>query len=645
MAQRTRLSFYWQKSGTSLPDATYKTNQVNLNTSYRPKYHTGPLTISGFGHVSRRQPVNLGSGDIMGDFSVVSIVAPGKNSYYYGLYDWVLDVADPTRDYRVQSYSSPGAGLFSQDSNVTPETKGIGINMAPEGNDIVIPQGKGQVSWSGAHGFDPFGYGNTEDFNIDKGFTWVKVNDGTDAVIGGQGQDMFVSDIPSVESSYKIFKAKFAGASSLAKGSKFFVGGSYDDFLSGGSSPDLLVGDRFNASELYLNKEALASNVPESFGSLKQRLLSYQPDHWQGNTQTPVDNTHEKIYVGYGARIDHERNNKDLTNELWVPGNDVIHGFDGNDVIYGDNNFSDNYIMLKMLKQKNWMGRSRIGDDFIDAGRGNDIIFAGVGSDAIIGGAGSDFISCGDQITADGYTPLFGPKVVWGGEYNKSSVSAEPDLFLIGDTYHRESQIDNSIKGFEDYQARLDKISSDSKSQLNILSNAWNGIKFVADFIPGGSTLTGVIDALINSASDFTTQRDYESTSQAPSNKFDFVTIIKDFDKSDIVIFKNTSGSSISADAKSSTYTTAAYQAINPLITSNVTPYSGTLLSFGGNSSTSFERVVLDGYKDKLFLLGTVTASDNQSTYTALGGSAFGSITAKSNTGVVSPAFNVFDVN
>jgi hypothetical protein len=491
-------------------------------------------------------------------------------------------------------------------------TQGIGINIKGGGNDIVIPQGKGQYD------LYAYGYTNMKKVSLDAGYTWVNVNDGIDAVIGGQGQDFFVSQSLSYQESFNIFKNKFVKVENVGgKGAKFFVGGSYDDLLAGSSGADLLVGDRFNGYELYLNTNALASNIPAQFVDFKNRLLSYQPDDWQKPMRQMAPDNSSRAYFGLGDKLNKEfGDTNDLTNQYWVPGNDVIHGYDGDDLIYGDNNQEDNLKILKLLKDESWMGRSRLGDDFIDAGSGNDIVFAGFGSDAIIGGLGSDVIHCGDLIIAPGYTPLYGPKIIWGGEYNKFGGDSETDTFIIGDIYDEESRILASNKGLENYATKLQNI----KDKNDILAKFWNGVEFVA-------SINDVTDAIAKLIGEYASY--LGSTPPVPQpeitdpNDLDTVTFIKDFGKSDIVIFKTSSGSQLTAELKSGAFDGAGYSARNPLIKGDL-PYSGMALGYGNSQLKQYAtRVILDGYTGPLYTLGTFQSSNNDGTYRVVGGSAF----------------------
>ena len=610
MAQRTRLSYFYQPSSSSLSNVTNRTRQVDLNSSTTPKYHTGVNSLGGFYQVSYRVPLNLP--DIKGQFSYAYIQQPSNVQLWGGVHDWVIDVNLPTRDY---DNKDSNAGLTSQAGKAGPETQGFGISMATEGNDIVIPQGRGQFSSSS-------GYSKAKAFSIDYGSTFVNVHNGLDAVVGGQGRDHFVSQSMGFKEAYSLYQNKFVGAKPVVvTGSKFFVGGSYDDLLAGGVDADLLIGDRFNNYELYLNKAALSKNIPARFEGLKNRLLSYQPDSWNGIGNKSTENypgTMISITTGFGDKLDQEYNR---VNQLWVPGNDVIHGYSGDDIIYGDNNIGDNYYIYKMLKDSNWMGRKRIGDDFLDGGPGNDIIFGGIGTDAIIGGTGSDIISAGDLIIAPGYDPLFGPKVVWGGQYNKAGVSPEPDLFVVGNLFDDEAQIDASRSGVEEIARNIE----DSKKNFDKLSKLWEGTKFV---LTTASDTLALIGDIVSGVKDLVSSDNAEEPKVKP-RPIDAVTLIKDFDKSDIVVFKVPSGADVKCSngegGKGNLQSDSLFIKNNPLLGVD-NNYNGTGISYSATAGQQFNRIILDGYNDKLFVLGSVESPASDGVYKILGGAAYADI-------------------
>jgi len=449
---------------------------------------------------------------------------------------------------------------------------------------------------------------------VDKGYSWVEVSNGQDVVVGGYGRDIISGEYLTKQGSLDLLYIKFFyGLHDKSYGSKFFVGGSDNDLLLGSRDSDLLIGDRFNGFECYLNRSSLESNVPSFFQLQKASLLRYQRDEWNSD-----DNP------GKGGDL---LGTNGKTIPMWRPGCDVIHGFGGDDVIYGDDNTDNNLALLANLRKFavndesiNWLS-SRFGDDFLDGGAGNDNIFAGFGSDAIIGGLGSDFISCGEQIIADGYEPLWGPKVVWGDEYNPSNDknrSYSPDVFLIGEIFSTSGDIEASQSGISDTSQLRQSISE----KMSMFHEEWLKYNKVVKVIPKvGSVISSLGDALFSFA-NFVHNRLPSADKKASS--LDVLTVIKDFDPSDQLVVKLRPGDSVEFRRTEKNFTldkSGHFSDNNPLVLDELGG-EGRMMTFTRDAGVTFQRTFLQGYTGEIVKLRQ-EAADGGGSWVYFGGADF----------------------
>ena len=497
-------------------------------------------------------------------------------------------------------------------------TAGINITTYPDGDDLIYPNGRGASDFWSMYSW--------ETIYIDKGITWVNPQNGNDVVVGGYGIDMIGSRSTNFLSN--LYYNPFVWSDSAATGSKFYVGGSSNDVLDGGSDVDYLIGDRFNEYELYLPSSILNKNIPAKFSAHKATIQSYQPASWTaknssarfGNSAKGGDRLGVVKLVGKLSGNNYP---------LWRPGNDVIHGYGGDDLLYGDDNAEENLALLANFKKFagndsniNW-ATLRLGDDFLDGGSGDDQIFGGFGADAIIGGPGSDFISSGDQIIAGDYNPLWGPKVIWGDEYNPNidkGRAYSPDIYLVGDVYSAESEINASNSGIVD----TSQLRQTMAEQVKGFADAWKTAGKVVKLIPKvGTVLKGLGDVFFAYAKSFDTQ---VPSSAKPATPLDAMTVIRDFDPTDQLVMKLAPGESLDQELKSKVYTinTTNYSKINRLVEGNMGG-EGRMIVYTKSAGNPIERVFLQGYTGELFKLKEETNA--QGTLVYLGGSDYAGIT------------------
>jgi hypothetical protein len=552
------------------------------------KYHTDLKGGEIYWYINSRK-IAVDTAGVKGDFVSFKVVNSRPEAGYWT--DWVIDVFDPTRywwtenfstDYGYNDYRQTTFRLGSRDSYSERDNIGLAVRMEQYGNDIVIPNGRGET----------YGY----DIQFDYAYTFVTVQNGVDSVVGGFGMDVILSESLDYSRALEKFQNKFNIDENNLEGSKFFVGGSDDDFLSGGRDSDLLVGDRFNNYELYLNREALSQNVPTLFEDNKKRLLSYQPPDFNNGS---VSRTFDR---GLGKSISHI-DDDDAAYRLLRPGNDVIHGNGGADIIYGDGNIDDinelyhfkaEYTQSTYLaapsNKRDW-SKLHIGADFIDGGSGNDEIHAGYGSDAIIGGQGSDIIYIGDQIIAPDYQPLWGPKVVWGSAYNDLQ-DVSPDLFVLGDLYTQEIQIKSKEA------ARYDE----EQKQKDAIASKWTD--FLVDIASqAASEITGGLsDLAISIFSLFASnQTTADKIVEKPKNA-DGLTLIRDFGGRDLLAVKIRYDELLlaSSNASAEAPVNPANYPFNSLIGTGAQG-QGYVFTYSPTAGESYTRMILEGYTGKLY--------------------------------------------
>ena len=500
-----------------------------------------------------------------------------------------------------------------------------GLQLSSKGaqNDLILPYGIGSR--------DYYGFTITE-----RGTTYINTGNGADAIIGGYGKDYFGSR--EREQLIALKQPKFS-LKNTTQGAKFFVGGSGDDLLDGGNGEDLLVGDRFNGFELYLPTKAL-SNIPAEWKTTWQgqfdSIRKYQDPRYSDTTG-----------AGHEILGNTRGNGGDLASgstqyPLWIPGNDIIRGYDGNDIIYGDDSTMD-FNLKQIVTIREWLSQTppqvmesgginsdlwnrdgfKLAADFIHGGAGQDQIFAGIGADAIIGGADPDVINLGPQIIADGYRPFFGPKVAYGddayfdevtGKWQKDQSSASPDHFIIGRLVSSATDLSNSNSG------ELPALAIESKTmatQLARFETAWKEVSKVVKAIPKvGSIVTGIVDAAVK----IVKLQDPKPTRPGnPAKARDAMTIIKDFDPMDMITFNVEDGQF--ATYQKGSISVAATEKDNPLI-GDLGISSGARIMLADKAGTFYPRVYLEDVNE-LYVLARTPSEDGKSFAITLGGSAF----------------------
>jgi hypothetical protein len=548
------------------------------------------------------------SSDVSVDFSGDGPFSapPGKADVFFA-----IDRAKSDKfEFKLDGFRTRNASgiLFRQNStnryvpNGAPWTVGGSFSLSTfeKGNDTILPNGIGARDV----------YNTTL---VDRGKVYVNPGLGLDAVIGGYGQDYFGSRGKAGLNSLVDIQTPF---SSKTSGSKFYVGGSYDDVLDGGEDEDYLIGDRFNGYELYLPEKALV-NIPDNWKTQVDALLRYQRDGFSdgsGAGRELLANI-PKVFAGSNQY------------PLWIPGRDVIRGYEGNDIIFGDDNTMDaNLYQIKGIKdlymqtpqdvtkagglpreQDKFNRKLKLGADFIDAGEGNDQIYAGIGADAIIGGEGSDVISTGVQIVAPGYSPFYGPKVAFGGDARfissknqwDSITNPSPDLFILGGLVDSEDKIQSINSGQLDTSVTARKTVAE---KLDKFEKAWNIAGQVVENIPvAGSIVKTIVDKVVT----LLKLQDPESVPLGkPPNAIDALTIIRDFDSTDLLSFTVAKGETV--EYKTTSFTAAINKSENPLW-ANIGTTRGVLIQTSIDAGTKYDRVFISGAKTRdLFVRDTI---------------------------------------
>lgn len=499
---------------------------------------------------------------------------------------------------------------------------GISITTLKDGNDLIQPNGTG---------FSYLGYGYST--LVDRRETFVNVGNGSDVVTGGYGQDNFGS-----RSAEKLVPLRDINnvAKSVSSGSKFFLGGSNDDLLDASSGADLLVGDRWDGNELYVPKN----------------LLTNIPDTWSDQAKSLAGIKLQEI-LNYPAGSDltarwYQNHFKDFP--LWIPGNDTIRGYEGDDIIYGDDNDIDSHLdRLVSLRQNlvntpqellasnfgyqvgfigpnNW-NNIKLGADFIDGGTGNDQIYSGVGADQIIGGAGSDIIDTGPQIIVPGYDPFFGPKILYGGVKDpitgsspNDPLSKAPNIFLIGELFSNEAQLKASSSGSLPQLLEEDKLKLALSAELSDLEKGWSVASNIVGLIPGIGKIIQAVGDTVQSIFNIT-QPKYDPIATTPPTALDAMNIIQDFGPDDQIAIRLPKGSAL-RPTRGSIYISGVEQ----YCLGKGTGTKGVQLDFSSEAGGSFARVFLPNVTQLVTLSEQYDPASGLKTV-LLGGSNFASAT------------------
>jgi len=565
-------------------------------------------------------------------FDVIEFT-PGVNSTDLDVF---LSVGDTVRG--VARYFRTIQGGFSEQVRTSGEQflGGIAIKTGEKGNDLILSSGPGAERSNTS----------TDSFTlVNRTSSYVNIQDGDDAVIGGFGRDYFgsrsVAEIDSLSSEKRF-------STSNARGSKLFIGGSSGDVLDGGADPDYLVGDRFNGYELYLKASNLSDLLPISspWSNQSKYLEAYQSILPAGVGDRLTGLTVKTLSTGLVT--------SSQPYSLWMPGNDVIRSYEGKDIVFGDDNAINNLAQLKILKDNitgvnpsdpdkygainaNNFNSVRLGADFIDAGGGNDEIYAGFGSDAIIGGGGSDFIDIGAQVAVKGYTPFFGPKVVYGdrafwngSEWKSDPDTKAPDVFIVGALYTRESELQASNS-----QASLNFSQSSSiRESVESFESEWKTYGKVLGLIPKIGVVAKVVDGVIAlTKALFPAPKPFPIAGESVPKANDALTVIKDFDQFDQLTFSLAKGEQYEIKK---TNLTLSDDPSNPLL-GRIQNKKGTIIEVRGDAGTTYNRIFLEGYDSGLVSLKT--ESTGTATFYTLGGRDFGDILDANGTAVYGDVF------
>ena len=209
---------------------------------------------------------------------------------------------------------------------------------------------------------------------------------GADTVSGGNGNDTI-----------------WAGAGDNS--ADYMDGGSDNDIVAGGAGDDTVLGG--DGSDIL-------------FGGSGNDQIIVGARNEANNEIDTLSNANEVAYGGEGEDIIHAAAGDDILGG--GHGNDSIHGYGGNDTIFG--------------------GKGD-GNDEITAGAGNDIIYGGKGDDSISGDEGNDLIYGGSG--NDFITGTQGADTLWGGTGDDTLIGGEgADLFSF-----RENQGHDLIQQFD----------------------------------------------------------------------------------------------------------------------------------------------------------------------------------------------------
>jgi len=525
---------------------------------------------------------------------------------------------------------------------------GIIVSTFGNGDDVVMPQGGGSLG-VGSYTRSQV---NTllYDWNkvlIDRGKTFANIRNGDDVVIGGYGSDyMGAVDISGADQNGSISLSmlsdvKRKGTSNYS-GSKLLVGGSSDDLLNGANSDDYLVGDRFAGNELYLPSDAInGANLSAAFKNHISNINLLQPQWYRKQGKWTGRLGSEKLGIS-DFSVGYFSNSYEFQ-PLWMPGNDIIRGYSGNDTIFGDNNtitgINGSYVDLLNIKsffekkdlrkddidrgaysKSNWDKGDKLGADFIDAGPGNDFVYAGFGGDAVIGGTGSDLINLGDQIVAPNYRPFWGTKIAYGDNFDFARYSdatwqstenqRSPDIFLIGNLIQSEDDMKSSDNVDGESSLHNIKTLRDSVEEFDKNVKTFGGLVKALPKI--GGALSGILSgfaAMLKAAVPKA-----PAIPPDPARANDYLNIINDFDKSDQLLIRVPIGATINVNYQG--FRPSEGDIANPL----VQPYTqGGVVVSVGYGDKSINRVFLPGYKEGLAFLNQDLASG----FFQLGGSDF----------------------
>ena len=358
--------------------------------------------------------------------------------------------------------------------------------------------------------------------------------------------------------------------------SKAYVGGSMQDIIFGGPKNDVLIGDRISGVEGGISTlPNIVSNINKLIGfDLKTTNLEFAGT----DSSKYLSDKYQIPWRDSGSKDTYYHNN-------WWPFGDLIAGFEGDDVIYGDDTESDpkRIIDLKsmvrgapgqsgkiqdqllinnamgeqqilktdpLFKDLTWDGRAwdgrgntqtyKFGNDILLGGDGNDRIYGGFGGDFIIGGRGVDFIDTGEAILADGYKPFYGYDQVWGDLPGKlKGQDAYPDIFNIGPIYLTETDMkaaspNPDTKTLQEMQTEINKATDVFNKNQEFIKKALGTAGDITKAIP---IVGPIFSAMFKAGSLFFSKRIAQQLIEDTTipNATDPSVYIRDFDPLDII--------------------------------------------------------------------------------------------------------------
>ena len=363
----------------------------------------------------------------------------------------------------------------------------------------------------------------------------------------------------------------------VAVQSKAYVGGSMQDIIFGGPKNDVLIGDRISGVEGGISTlPNIVSNINKLIGfDLKTTNLEFAGT----DSSKYLSDKYQIPWRDSVSKDTYYHNN-------WWPFGDLIAGFEGDDVIYGDDTESDpkKIIDLKSMvrggagesgtirdqllvnnamgeqqilktdplftdplfkKGSTWDGRGNtqsyvFGEDILLGGDGNDRIYGGFGGDLIIGGRGVDFIDTGAAILAPGYKPFYGYDVVWGDLPGKlKGQDAYPDIFNIGPMYLTEEDMkaastNPDAKTLQDMQTEINTATDVFNKNQDFIKKALGVAGDITKAIP---IVGPIFSAMFKAGSLFFSKRiapEFIEVTTTPSIG-DSIVYIRDFDPLDII--------------------------------------------------------------------------------------------------------------
>ena len=359
----------------------------------------------------------------------------------------------------------------------------------------------------------------------------------------------------------------------VAVQSKAYVGGSMQDIIFGGPKNDVLIGDRISGVEGGISTlPNIVSNINKLIGfDLKTTNLEFA-----GTDSSKYLSDKYKYQIPWGDSLSKDT----YYHNNWWPFGDLIAGFEGDDLIYGDDTESDpkRIIDLKsmvrggaresgtiqdqllinnamgeqqilksdpLFKDRTWDERSntqtyKFGNDILLGGDGNDRIYGGFGGDFIIGGRGVDFIDTGEAILADGYKPFYGYDQVWGDLPGKlKGEDAYPDIFNIGPIYLNESDMkaasnNPDAKTLQEMQTEINTATDVFNKNQEFIKKALGTAGDITKAIP---IVGPIFSAMFKAGSLFFSKRIAQQLIEDTTipNVKDSSVYIRDFDPLDII--------------------------------------------------------------------------------------------------------------